>query len=82
MDCVKLCEFSDEILKKKFYDCMLNFFLFDNILKLFGVFLNGYFVEILMINIMNLKYFCLLLVYYSLYCKSYKYFKDYVLYYF
>ncbi|XP_068744455.1 E3 ubiquitin-protein ligase TRIM71-like [Montipora capricornis] len=82
MDRAKLCEFSDEILKKKFYDCMLNSFLPDNISKSPGALLNGYFAEILTINTTNPKYFRSPSVYHSPHRKSHKHSKDYALHHF
>ena len=56
MDRGRLCELSDEILAQKFYDCMLNSFLPENISKSPGALLNGYFAEIVTINSTNPKY--------------------------
>lgn len=50
MDPGKFCDLSDEFLKKKLYDCMMNSFLPDKISPSPRALLNGYFAEIVTIN--------------------------------
>lgn len=83
MDRERLCELSDEILAQKFYDCMLNSFLPENISKSPGALLNGYFAEIVTINSTNPKYLrSPPPVYSSAHRKSHKHSRDYALHHF
>lgn len=82
MDRGKFCDLNEEILKKRFYDCMMNSFLPDNISQSPGALLNGYFAEIVTINTANPKYLRSPPVYHNHHRKTHKYSKDYALHHF
>lgn len=82
MDRGKFCDIGDEILKKKFYDCMMNSFLPDNISQSPGALLNGYLAEIVTINTTSPKYFRSSPVYHNNHRKILKHSKDHALHHF
>lgn len=55
MDRGKFCDLNDEVLKKRFYNCMMNSFLPDKLSQTPAALLNGYFAEIVAINTTNSK---------------------------
>lgn len=81
MDRGRFCDLSDEILKNKFYDCMMHSFLPDNISQSPGALLNGYFAEIVTINTTSPKYLRSPPVYHN-HRKSLRHSKDYALHHF
>ena len=80
MDQSKLCDLNDEILKRRFYNCMMNSFLPDKISQTPAALLNGYFAEIVTINTTNSKFLRSPPVHHSHHRKFHKHSKDHAIY--
>lgn len=77
MDPGKFCDLNDEVLKKRFYNCMVNTLLPDKLSQAPAALLNGYFAEIVAINTTNSTFLRSPPIHHNHHRKFHKHSKDY-----